>query len=322
MNDAESKPSYEILAIDQSDKGADELLASLREATEIAFTIQRTGSLQEGLGRLELDKPDAILLDIKVEDARRLDAFERVQAAAPDVPVLILAQNDDAELAMQAVQKGAHDYLVKDRINPQALIRSLRYSIERERAFRRRFETVRNQAPTLEDELVDKPAAPADEAAGEAGDEAADGTEGEEGSAPKLPKWLNILIVDDSKLIRAVIARHIKTHHWGVEEAANGHEALGMLRRARNTNKPVDVVILDLMMPQMDGFEFLERLRENEQHAKLAVVVLTSKSDRQSVLRCGKLGVRNYLIKPFNSESVFHAVEKAYLRARQKDEEE
>jgi hypothetical protein len=81
-----------------------------------------------------------------------------------------------------------------------------------------------------------------------------------------------VLIVEDDEPTRQVIARSLGKQGWTVDEAANGISALECLKNCRP-----NLILLDLMMPQMDGFEFLAELRNNEQYQSIPVVVLTSK---------------------------------------------
>jgi diguanylate cyclase (GGDEF)-like protein len=75
-----------------------------------------------------------ILLDLSLPDAHGLEAVERVQSFAPEVPIVVLSGLDDEELALRAVQGGAQDYLIKGRVDDQVVSRSVRYAIERKRA--------------------------------------------------------------------------------------------------------------------------------------------------------------------------------------------
>jgi hypothetical protein len=82
----------------------------------------------------------------------------------------------------------------------------------------------------------------------------------------------NVLVVDDDEATRQVIRRTLVKQGWAVVDAANGRAAL-----ERVAQHPPEVILLDLMMPDMDGFEFVKRLRDNPAWAAIPVVVLTSK---------------------------------------------
>ncbi len=74
---------------------------------------------------------DIVLIDLYLPDAQGLGAVRRVQAVAPRVPLVVLTGMDDESLALQALQEGAQDYLIKGQIEARGLLRALRYAVER-----------------------------------------------------------------------------------------------------------------------------------------------------------------------------------------------
>jgi two-component system cell cycle response regulator len=112
-----------------------------------------------------------------------------------------------------------------------------------------------------------------------------------------------ILTVDDSKTIRMIVARAFKTFACEIFEAADGVEGLTAAQRERP-----DIIILDLTMPIMDGVEMLTKLKADPELRVIPVVMLTAEAGRENVLRIAKLGVRDYLIKPFKEELIVERV--------------
>lgn len=108
-----------------------------------------------------------------------------------------------------------------------------------------------------------------------------------------------ILTIDDSKTIRMIIGRAFKNFACRVLEAANGVEGLAIAAR----EKP-DVIILDITMPIMDGYETLAKLKSDADLKGIPVVMLTAEAGRDNVMRIAKMGVRDYLVKPFKEELV------------------
>ena len=107
-----------------------EMLALARDAP---FDVESAESLSVGLERLNAGDFDVVLLDLWLPDSHGLDTFARAHAHAPDVPIVVLSVRDDEDLAVQAVQGGAQDYLVKEGVYPGLLDRAIRYAIERKR---------------------------------------------------------------------------------------------------------------------------------------------------------------------------------------------
>ena len=127
-----------------------------------------------------------------------------------------------------------------------------------------------------------------------------------------------LLVVDDNKVNRLLLIRALELQgHHGVG-AENGRIALEMLER-----EPFDLVLLDIAMPEMDGFQVLERLLANSRLRDLPVIVTSALEDMASVVRCIELGAEDYLHKPVNpvllKARVSSSLEKKRLRDAQKE---
>ena len=114
---------------------------------------------------------------------------------------------------------------------------------------------------------------------------------------------IKILTIDDSRTIRLIVGRAFKAYDCEVLEAANGMEGLTIADR----EKP-DVIILDVTMPVMDGTEMLMRLKGTPELRSIPVIMLTAEAGRENVLRIAKMGVRDYLVKPFREEQIVERV--------------
>lgn len=114
---------------------------------------------------------------------------------------------------------------------------------------------------------------------------------------------LKILTVDDSRTIRLIITKAFRSFDCEVTEASNGMEGLALAAKV----KP-DLIILDITMPVMDGYETLTKLKADPALKAIPVVMLTAEAGRENVLRIARLGVRDYLVKPFKEELVIERV--------------
>ncbi len=104
-----------------------------------------------------------------------------------------------------------------------------------------------------------------------------------------------ILVVDDVDANRDVLARRILKLGYRVDTAVNGREALTRLQRER-----FDLVLLDLMMPELDGYAVLQRMKADPELRHLPVIMISALTDIDAVVRCIELGAEDYLAKPFN----------------------
>lgn len=115
-----------------------------------------------------------------------------------------------------------------------------------------------------------------------------------------LPK---ILSVDDSRTIRLMLKRVFRPFHCELFEAADGMEGL----EAVITNQP-DLIMLDYNMPVMDGVTMLRKMRELDNIKRTPVIMLTAEDSNEIISTVARLGVRDYIIKPFEDENLLSKV--------------
>ncbi|MCA0236408.1 MAG: response regulator [Bacteroidetes bacterium] len=133
---------------------------------------------------------------------------------------------------------------------------------------------------------------------------------GNSSAAPHLetPAWPpnapRILVVEDHESLRDYI-RLILSAHYEVVTAENGLAALALLEN--NAIQP-DLIVSDVMMPKMDGFQLLERLKGDDRWRSIPVVMLTARADLHDKLRALRIGVDDYLLKPFEEEELLARV--------------
>ena len=125
-----------------------------------------------------------------------------------------------------------------------------------------------------------------------------------------------LLVVDDNEENRDVLARRLqKQGHWAVT-APGGREALDAL-----AEQPFDLVLLDIMMPEMDGYEVLSRIKNNPQTQRLPVIMISALDEMDSVVRCIEMGAADYLPKPFNPTLLRARVGASLREKRARDRE-
>ena len=112
-----------------------------------------------------------------------------------------------------------------------------------------------------------------------------------------------ILSIDDSKTIRLLLTRLFRPFACELMEAANGEEGLAVASRENP-----DLIILDYNMPVMDGIAMLRKMREDPGLKRTPVIMLTADSGLQSLATVARLGVRDYVTKPFREEELLGKV--------------
>ncbi|PTX90885.1 response regulator [Opitutus sp. ER46] len=106
-----------------------------------------------------------------------------------------------------------------------------------------------------------------------------------------------VLTVDDSKTVRIIVKKAFKPFDCEIFEAANGVEGLAVAAK-----ESPDLILLDVTMPVMDGVEMLTKLKSDPALKGIPVVMLTAEGGRDNVLKIAKIGVRDYLVKPFKED--------------------
>jgi len=137
-------------------------------------------------------------------------------------------------------------------------------------------------------------------------------------ASPRDPQAGDLLVVDDNRVNRLLLGRALEQLGHAVTFAENGREALAALRQ-----RPVDLVLLDIEMPEMDGYQVLEALASDPRLRDVPVVMMSSVEEVDSVARCIEMGAEDYLFKPVNpvllKARVRASLEKKRLRDQQRD---
>ena len=114
-----------------------------------------------------------------------------------------------------------------------------------------------------------------------------------------------ILIVDDESINRKVLRNHLNTDFYYLEFASNGKEAIELIENSQ----PFDLILLDVMMPQLSGYEVCEKIRETYLPSELPVIMVTAKNHVTDLVQGLKVGANDYLTKPFSKHELLARVQ-------------
>lgn len=115
----------------------------------------------------------------------------------------------------------------------------------------------------------------------------------------------HILVVDDDSVNRLVLVNHLALRNYRVTEAASGEEAIALVEE----HGDIDLVLLDIMMPKMSGYETCKRLRESYRTYELPIIFLTARAQTQDLVMGFEVGANDYLIKPISKEELLARVD-------------
>lgn len=117
----------------------------------------------------------------------------------------------------------------------------------------------------------------------------------------------NILIVDDDETIIEILSKTLTDNGYGCTPANDGQEALNLVK----TEDQIDCIVLDIIMPNMDGHETLKELKKNDKTKDIPVIMLTGENALSNVSDCLTLGANDYIVKPFNTETLLTSLKQA-----------
>lgn len=130
-------------------------------------------------------------------------------------------------------------------------------------------------------------------------------------------KQHRLLVVDDNEMNRDMLSRRLERQGFDVALAENGEHALQCILA-----QPFDLILLDIMMPVMNGYDLLERLKGDDALRHIPVIMITAVDDVESIARCIEMGAEDHLPKPFNAAILRARVDSALAKKRLRDREQ
>lgn len=146
------KLTIQILLVEDSSTDANLLRQVFLRARQQGWELSHVDRLSYAFDACCERSFDVVLLDLHLPDSDGLETITRFRAAVPSLPIVVLTATDDEELALQVMASGAQDYLVKDQITIQLLVRAIRYAIEREQILKRLRNSEQNMLKALNQE--------------------------------------------------------------------------------------------------------------------------------------------------------------------------
>ncbi|MEM7106187.1 MAG: ATP-binding protein [Bacteroidota bacterium] len=145
----------------------------------------------------------------------------------------------------------------------------------------------------------------------EAENEIANGIMAAEYSGANTTRF-NVLIVEDNSGLRNYL-KIILSDMYDVQTAVNGMEALDIITNATTANQPIDLIVSDIMMPVMDGIQLLEVLKSKDYLRHIPIIMLTARAELSNKLKALRIGVDDYMIKPFEEEELLARIKNLLL---------
>lgn len=116
---------------------------------------------------------------------------------------------------------------------------------------------------------------------------------------------MRVLIIDDSKAMRSILGRMLRELGFEVVEASNGKEALERLKGTGN----IDLALVDWNMPEMNGFDFVRAVRADHIYDGVLLMMVTTETEMENVVRALAAGANEYVMKPFTHEVILEKLQ-------------
>lgn len=126
---------------------------------------------------------------------------------------------------------------------------------------------------------------------------------------------VKILLVDDAKGIRSLIKGNLlELGFTNITEAGDGEEAFAILNKCQQENAPIELLLTDLRMPNMDGIQLVRKLRKLPQFSRLPILMISADTDKLVIVDAIKAGISDYIIKPLDTNRLQVKLEQVWAK--------
>jgi PAS domain S-box-containing protein len=280
-----------ILLVEDNDMNRDMLSRRLsRKGYSVAVAVDGA----QGIEMAVRTHPDLILMDMSLPGIDGWEAVRQIKANddACGIPIIALTAHAMSNDRSRAIRAGCDEYDTKP-------IEFSRLLLKMEALLRRpssESDDLRT-SPTPDPQPHPLPAGP------------------KTSPAPVTCATLPLLVVDDNESNRDVLSRRLKRAGYRVETAESAAEALAILERT-----PVDLLLLDIMMPGISGIEFLRMLRKTHSTSELPIIMVSALSETKDVVEALNLGANDYVTKPVDMDVALARIDTQLRRKRSEEE--
>nr|MDP9107400.1 response regulator [Candidatus Eremiobacteraeota bacterium] len=241
-------------------------MANLIQSGEVTVTAVSTGA--QALAALDEAKFDCVIVDLGLPDIEGLALIERIKehAAHVRVPVIVYTGRELTEQEDGAIRRLSESVIVKDAMSPERLIEETTYFLNQVEA---RLPEVKRPVHRT-------------------------------GAGGNSLEGRTILITDDDTRNIYALRSALEDFQMIVLSAESGADAIGLLR----SHPEIDVVLMDIMMPEMDGYETIRRIRARDEWRDLPILALTAKAMKGDREQCLAAGASEYISKPVDIDQL------------------
>jgi DNA-binding response OmpR family regulator len=227
----------------------------------------------EVINIINKEKPDLVLLDILLPNKSGMEILEELYKKDIKLTIIIISNSGQFIETERAKRLGVKDFLVKTDFTPQEVLEKVKKyaspSSSKQLSHAKKEINTESDFPESKDKKN------------------SDQNVQKNNNSDKL-----VMVIEDDNLLRRLLTKGLTVSGFKVESISSGKEALEKLK-----SMTPSVILLDLVMPGIDGFYVLEQIRKNEKTKKLPVIILSNLGDEESIAKTKALGVEDYLVK-------------------------
>jgi CheY-like chemotaxis protein len=245
--------------------------------------------------KLHAVKPDLILLDILMPRKNGIEVLEElhVDQELKDVPVIIISNSGQPLEVARAQELGARDFLIKAVFDPNEVLDKVRRVLAGETVSPTEWGLQIKDIPVgdVEPPLLQSDPIQATNLASVAPVPVADPPHAAESASAAAPKLL-VMVVEDDKFLRELLVRKLMSEGFAVESAIEASAAFTILAQ-----KIPNIILLDLILPGVDGFEILTRIKADPRIADVPVIILSNLGQKEDFDKAMTLGAKDFMVK-------------------------
>ena len=240
------------------------------------FIVDRAEDGVVALEKMNAAKPDILLLDMLMPRKGGMEVLEEMNAseALKGVPVVVISNAGQLKEAERVRKLGARDFVIKTVFDPQEVLEKIKHILENPNEPQGEW-VVRNQNITGAGAITTTNTMPEE-------------TKPTSAATPKA----FVLVVEDDKFLRELLVRKLTAEGFDVENALDGETAFGIL-----ANKTPNIILLDLILPNIDGFEILARVRKDAKTEKTPVIIFSNLGEKADIDKAMGLGATDFMVK-------------------------
>ena len=263
------------IVIAEDDKLLGDILAEKFEKN--GYTVDRADDGDMALEKMGAMVPDIVLLDLLMPRKGGMEVLEEMHKnpKLKDVPVVIISNAGQLKEMGRAKELGAKDFIIKTVFDPSQVLDRVKQILENPNAPQEEWE-IRNQNITGVGAISNNNNMP---------EETKPTTE-----ANKAKPF--VLVIEDDKFLRELLVKKLMGEGFEVENALDGETAFSILEK-----KTPNIILLDLILPNIDGFEILARVRKDVKTAKTPVIIFSNLGEKADIDKAMSLGATDFMVK-------------------------